>query len=56
MSVQVADETLTVVIVDLVLVAAGKAALKAVNATAGGEDDESGGTGEAGRASRQRQP
>jgi ATP-dependent Clp protease ATP-binding subunit ClpC len=43
MSLQVADETLTVVIVDPVLVAAGKAALKAVNAG----DDKSGGIGEA---------
>jgi ATP-dependent Clp protease ATP-binding subunit ClpA len=49
MSLQVADETLTVVIVDPVLVAAGKAALKAVSASAEpGEDDKSGGTGEAG--------
>jgi ATP-dependent Clp protease ATP-binding subunit ClpA len=40
MSVQVTDETLTVVIVDPVLVRAGKAALDAVNANAkpGGED------------------
>ena len=44
MSLQVADETLTVVIVDPVLVAAGKAALAAVNASAQpGQDDESGG-------------
>ena len=44
MSLQVADETLTVVIVDPVLVAAGKAALEAVNASAEpGEDDKSGG-------------
>ena len=35
MSLQVADETLTVVIVDPVLVAAGKDALKAVNENAG---------------------
>jgi ATP-dependent Clp protease ATP-binding subunit ClpC len=35
MSIQVADETLTVVIVDPVLVAAGKDALKAVNASGG---------------------
>ncbi|HEY5394422.1 MAG TPA: Clp protease N-terminal domain-containing protein [Trebonia sp.] len=35
MSLQVADETLTVVIVDPVLVAAGKAALAAVNESAG---------------------
>jgi ATP-dependent Clp protease ATP-binding subunit ClpC len=43
MSLQVADETLTVVIVDPVLVAAGKAALAAVNASAQpGQDDESG--------------
>jgi Clp amino terminal domain, pathogenicity island component len=46
MSLQVADETLTVVIVDPVLVAAGKAALAAVNASAQpGQDDESGGIG-----------
>jgi ATP-dependent Clp protease ATP-binding subunit ClpA len=47
MSVQVTDETLTVVIVDPVLVSAGKAALDAVNANAkpGGED-QSGETGE----------
>jgi ATP-dependent Clp protease ATP-binding subunit ClpA len=46
MSVQVTDETLTVVIVDPVLVRAGKAALDAVNANAkpGGED-QSGKTG-----------
>jgi ATP-dependent Clp protease ATP-binding subunit ClpA len=44
MSLQVADETLTVVIVDPVLVAAAKAALAAVNASAlPGQDDESGG-------------
>jgi ATP-dependent Clp protease ATP-binding subunit ClpA len=46
MSLQVADETLTVVIVDPVLVAAGKEALAAVNASAqpGGDDkpDEAG--------------
>ncbi len=43
MSLQVADETLTVVIVDPVLVAAGKAALEAVNASAEpGKDDKSG--------------
>jgi ATP-dependent Clp protease ATP-binding subunit ClpA len=46
MSLQVADETLTLVIVDPVLVAAGKDALEAVNASAQpGEDDK---TGEAG--------
>jgi ATP-dependent Clp protease ATP-binding subunit ClpA len=46
MSLQVADETLTVVIVDPVLVAAGKAALAAVNASAQpGRDRESGGIG-----------
>src|ERR1700691_5129100 len=44
MSLQVADETLTVVIVDPVLVSAGKAALAAVNAQPG-QDDESGGIG-----------
>jgi len=43
MSLQVADETLTVVIVDPVLVAAGKAALEAVNASAQpGEDGKPG--------------
>jgi len=51
MSVQVANETLTVVIVDPVLVAAGKAALKAVNENAGagaaGPSGGAGGTGEA---------
>ena len=46
MSVQVADETLTVVIVDPVLVAAGKAALAAVN--------ENAGTGAAGPSGRRR--
>jgi ATP-dependent Clp protease ATP-binding subunit ClpA len=47
MSLQVADETLTVVIVDPVLVAAGKAALEAVNAGARpDEDDKPGGIGE----------
>jgi ATP-dependent Clp protease ATP-binding subunit ClpA len=51
MSVQVANETLTVVIVDPVLVAAGKAALKAVNESAGARAaDASGGTGEAAEA------
>jgi ATP-dependent Clp protease ATP-binding subunit ClpA len=46
MSLQVADETLTVVIVDPVLVAAGKAALAAVNASAQpGQDGESEGIG-----------
>jgi len=46
MSLQVADETLTVVIVDPVLVAAGKAALAAVNAGAQpGQVDESGDIG-----------
>ena len=46
MSLQVADETLTVVIVDPVLVAAGKEALAAVNAsTQPGQDDDSGGVG-----------
>ena len=51
MSLQVADETLTVVIVDPVLVAAGKAALKAVNENAGARAAEaSSGTGEAGEA------
>jgi Clp amino terminal domain, pathogenicity island component len=46
MSLQVADETLTVVIVDPVLVAAAKAALEAVNASAEpGEDDKSGEAG-----------
>jgi ATP-dependent Clp protease ATP-binding subunit ClpC len=45
MSLQVADETLTVVIVDPVLVAAGKEALAAVNASGKpGDDDKSGGT------------
>ena len=49
MSLQVADETLTVVIVDPVLVAAGKVALAAVNASARPrQDDESGGIAEAG--------
>jgi len=38
MSLQVADETLTVLIVDPVLVAAGKDALAAVNASAGGAE------------------
>ena len=47
MSLQVADETLTVVIVDPVLVAAGKAALEAVNASA--QPGEDGKPGEAGR-------
>jgi ATP-dependent Clp protease ATP-binding subunit ClpA len=43
MSLQVTDETLTVVIVDPVLVAAGKAALEAVNASAEpGQDGKSG--------------
>jgi ATP-dependent Clp protease ATP-binding subunit ClpA len=42
MSLQVADETLTVVIVDPALVAAGKAALEAVNANARPGQDESG--------------
>ena len=46
MSLQVADETLTVVIVDPVLVAAGKAALEAVNASA--QPGEDGKPGEAG--------
>jgi hypothetical protein len=46
MSIQVADETLTVVIVDPVLVAAGKDALAAVNATAQpGQGDQAGGAG-----------
>jgi ATP-dependent Clp protease ATP-binding subunit ClpA len=46
MSLQVTDETLTVVIVDPVLVAAGKAALAAVNASAQpGQGDQSGGIG-----------
>ena len=45
MSLQVADETLTVVIVDPVLVAAGKAALEAVNANAQPGEDESGEAG-----------
>jgi hypothetical protein len=46
MSLQVADETLTLVIVDPVLVAAGKAALEAVNASAEpGEDDKPGEAG-----------
>ncbi|HEX4291141.1 MAG TPA: Clp protease N-terminal domain-containing protein [Trebonia sp.] len=45
MSLQVADETLTVVIVDPVLVAAGKEALAAVNKSAGpGAADTSGGS------------
>jgi len=49
MSIQVADETLTVVIVDPVLVAAGKDALAAVNASAQpGQGEQSGGVGEAG--------
>ena len=49
MSLQVTDETLTVVIVDPVLVAAGKDALKTVNASAEqGADDKSGGIGGAG--------
>jgi ATP-dependent Clp protease ATP-binding subunit ClpC len=49
MSLQVADETLTVVIVDPVLVAAGKAALEAVNASAQpGDDDKPGEAGGAG--------
>jgi ATP-dependent Clp protease ATP-binding subunit ClpA len=43
MSLQVADETLTVVIVDPALVAAGKAALKAVNAGAEPGDSGAGG-------------
>jgi ATP-dependent Clp protease ATP-binding subunit ClpA len=51
MSLQVTDETLTVVIVDPVLVAAGQAALKAVNgnaeATAAGPSGSAGETGEA---------
>jgi hypothetical protein len=48
MSIQVADETLTVVIVDPVLVAAGKEALAAVNASGRpGDDDKPGGTAEA---------
>jgi ATP-dependent Clp protease ATP-binding subunit ClpC len=48
MAVQVADETLTVVIVDPVLVAAGKAALKAVNASAQPDgQDKAGGISEA---------
>ena len=56
MSLQVADETLTVVIVDPVLVAAGKAALEAVNASAQpGEDDKPaarpGGAGDSATAS-----
>jgi ATP-dependent Clp protease ATP-binding subunit ClpA len=43
MSLQVTDETLTVVVVDPVLVAAGKAALEAVNASAEpGQDGKSG--------------
>ena len=51
MSVQVANETLTVVIVDPVLVAAGKAALKAVNENAGaGAAGPSGDAGETGEA------
>ena len=51
MSVQVANETLTVVIVDPVLVAAGKAALAAVNANAGaGAAGPSGAAGETGEA------
>ena len=51
MSVQVANETLTVVIVDPVLVAAGKAALKAVNENAGaGAAGPSGGAGKTGEA------
>jgi ATP-dependent Clp protease ATP-binding subunit ClpA len=51
MSVQVANETLTVVIVDPVLVAAGKAALKAVNENAGARvAGPSGGAGETGEA------
>jgi ATP-dependent Clp protease ATP-binding subunit ClpC len=46
MSLQVADETLTIVIVDPVLVSAAKAALAAVNASAQpGQDDEAGGIG-----------
>jgi ATP-dependent Clp protease ATP-binding subunit ClpA len=49
MSLQVTDETLTVVIVDPVLVAAGQAALKAVNENAGARAaDASLGTGETG--------
>jgi ATP-dependent Clp protease ATP-binding subunit ClpA len=47
MSVQVTEETLTVVTVDPVLVAAGKAALKAVN---GGGSGESGSAGQPGKA------
>jgi ATP-dependent Clp protease ATP-binding subunit ClpA len=51
MSVQVANETLTVVIVDPVLVAAGKAALAAVNENAGARAaGPSGGAGETGEA------
>jgi ATP-dependent Clp protease ATP-binding subunit ClpA len=49
MSIQVADETLTIVIVDPVLVAAGKDALAAVNASAQpGQGDQAGGAGGAG--------
>jgi len=51
MSIQVADETLTVVIVDPVLVAAGKDALAAVNASAQpGQGDQAGDAGGAGGA------
>ena len=55
MSLQVADETLTVVIVDPVLVAAGKAALEAVNESAepggGRQAGEAGGAGDSATAS-----
>jgi ATP-dependent Clp protease ATP-binding subunit ClpC len=46
MSLQVADETLTVVIVDPVLVAAGRTALEALNASANPDEDDK--PGEAG--------
>jgi ATP-dependent Clp protease ATP-binding subunit ClpA len=42
MSVQVSDEILTVVVVDPVLIAAGKYALKAVNASAGADEADAG--------------